>query len=168
MRERMSFWVALGTVVVCGLATGVVMHAVGVVLVADTLTARGQTLVSTARPEDATSALAAYVLLAAVVEAGLVKLAVAVLTRFRISFLRALSAGLVGGALGLLPLAALLARPEHAHTGTLMSIDAGVWMLAVPLSLAVISLHALLVAGLSEPRGSGAAFGAYTRAIGRS
>jgi hypothetical protein len=167
MRERMSFWVALGTVVVCGIATGVVMHAVGVMLVADTLTARGQTLVSTARPEDATSALAAYVLLAAVVEAVLVKLAVGALTAFRISFLRALSAGLVSGVAGLLPVAAVLARPEHAHAGTLTSIDAGVWMLALPLSLAVIALHALLVAGLAEPRGSGASFGAYTRALGR-
>jgi hypothetical protein len=164
----MNFWVALGTVVVCGIATGVVMHAVGVVLVANTLTARGQALVSTVHPEDATSAFATYALLAAVVEAVLVKLAVGTLTVFRISFLRALAAGLVSGVVGLLPVAAVLARPEHAHTGSLASIDLGVWMLAVPLSLAVIGLHALLVAGLAEPRGSGAAFGAYTRAIGRS
>jgi hypothetical protein len=168
MRERMSFWVALGTVVVCGIATGVVMHAVGVMFVANTVTARGQALVSTARPEDATSALVAYVLLAAVVEALLVKLAVAALTSFRITFLRALSAGLVSAVLGLLPVAAVLARPAHAHAGTLTGIDAGMWMLALPLSLAVIALHALLVAGLAEPRGSGASFGAYTRAMGRS
>jgi hypothetical protein len=167
MRERMSFWVALGTVVVCGIATGVVMHAVGVMLVANTLTARGQTLISTARPEDATSALAAYVLLAAVVEALLVKLAVGAFTAFRISFLRALAAGVASSVIGLLPLAAVLARPQHAHHGLLTSIDAGVWLLALPLSLAVIALHAMLVAGLAEPRGSGAAFGAYTRALGR-
>ena len=70
----MSFWVALGTVVVCGIATGIVMHAVGVIFVAGTLVARGQMLVSTAHPEDATSALATYALLAAVIEAMLVKL----------------------------------------------------------------------------------------------
>ena len=77
MGERMSFWVALGTVVVAGIATGVVMHAVGVIFVAGTLVARGQMLVSTAHPEDATSALATYALLTAVVEAMLVKLGVA-------------------------------------------------------------------------------------------
>ena len=72
MEQRMSFWVALGTVVVCGIATGVVMHAIGVIFVAGTLVARGQMLVSTARPEDATSALATFALLAAVVEAMLI------------------------------------------------------------------------------------------------
>ena len=163
----MSFWVALGTVLVCGIATGVVMHALGVMLVADTLTARGQTLVSTARPEDATCMLAAYVLLGVVVEAVLVKLAIGALTTFRISFLRVVSAGIVSGVLGLLPLAAVLTRPAQANAGTLTSIDAGVWMLALPLALAVIALHALLVLGLAEPRGSGAAFGAYSRSIGR-
>jgi hypothetical protein len=167
MRERMSFWIALGTVVVCGIAAGVVMHAVGVVLAADTVTARGKTLVLTARPEDATSALAAYVLLGVVVEAFLVKLAIGTLTAFRVSFLRAVGAGIVSGVLGLLPLAAVLARPSHPHAGTLTSIDAGVWMLALPLALAVIALHALLVAGLAEPRGSGASFGTYSRSIGR-
>lgn len=163
----MSFWVALGTVVVCGIATGVVMHAAGVMVAAGTLTARGQTLISSARPEDATSAFAAYVLLAAVVEALFVKLLVGAFTAFRLSFLRALAAGIVSSVIGLLPLAAVLSRPEHTHHGSLTSIDAGVWMLALPLSLAVIALHAMLVAGLAEPRGSGAAFGAYSRALGR-
>jgi len=41
-------------------------------------------------------------------------------------------------------------------------------MLALPLSLAVIGLHALLVAGLSEPRGSNGAWAAYARTAGRS
>jgi hypothetical protein len=162
----MSFWVALGTVVVCGIATGVVMHAVGVMLVAGTLTAHGQPLLTTARPEDAGSALAEYVLLAAVVEAVLVKLAVAALTGFTISLPRALAAGLVAGAAGLLPVAAVMARPEHT-TSTLTGIDAGYWMLALPLSLAVIGLHALLVAGLSEPRGSHGAWAAYARTASR-
>jgi hypothetical protein len=135
--------------------------------VADTLTARGQTLVSRARPEDATSALGAYVFLAAVVEAMFVKLSVGAFTAFRISFLRSLAAGVASGVIGLLPLAAVLARPEHTNHGPLTSIDAGVWMLALPLSLAVIALHAMLVAGLAEPRGSDAAFGAYSRALGR-
>jgi len=89
------------------------------------------------------------------------------MTTFRISFLKALAAGALSGVLGLLPVAAVLARPAHDHAGSLTSIDAGVWMLALPLSLAVIALHALLVAGLAEPRGSGASFGAYSRAVGR-
>lgn len=163
----MSFWVALGTVVVCGMATAVIMHAVGVVVVADTLTARGQMLLATARPEDATSALAMWVLLAAVVEAVLVKLGVGMLTAFRISLPRALAAGLVTSALGLLPLAAALARPDSVAPGTITGLDAGVWMLALPLSLAVLALHALLIAGLSEPRRSTGAWSAYNRAVGR-
>jgi hypothetical protein len=168
MGERMSFWVALGTVIVCGIATGIVMRAVGVMVVAHTLTARGELLVSTARPEDATSALAAYALLAAVVEAAFVKLAVGAVTSSRISFPRALAAGIVTGVIGILPAAAALASPAHADTGPLPGIDAGVWLLAVPLALAVLGLHALLVAGLSEPRGSGYAWSAYSRAAGRS
>jgi hypothetical protein len=103
----------------CGIATGVVMRAVGVVVVADTLTARGQMLFQTARPEDLTSALATWVLLAAVVEAALVKFGVGTLTSFRISFPRALAAGLVASALGLLPLAAVLARPDGATAARL-------------------------------------------------
>ena len=162
----MSFWVALGTVVVCGIATGVVLHAVGVVLVADTLRANGQALLSTARPEDAGSALVEYVLLAAVVEAVLVKLGVGALTGFRISFLRALAASLIAAAAGLAPIAAVLARPEHTSS-TLTGIDAGYWSLALPLSLAIVGLHALLVAGLSEPRRSRGSFAAYSRAAGR-
>ena len=71
MGERMSFWSALATVIVCGFATGIVMHALGVIVVSGTLMARGQALVSTASPEDATSALATYALLAAIVEAML-------------------------------------------------------------------------------------------------
>ena len=114
MGERMSFWVALGTVVVCGFATGIVMHALGVIFVAGTLVARGQTLVSTARPEDATSALATYALLAVIVEAMLIKLGVGALTRFTISFPRALGAGVLTGVLGVLPVAAVLARPVHS------------------------------------------------------
>jgi len=163
----MSFWVALGTVVVCGLATGIALRAAGVVLVADTLTARGQTLLAAARPEDATTALATWVLLAAIVEAVLVKLAVGALTGFRISFPRALAAGLVASALGLLPLAAVLARPPGS-AGTLTGLDAGFWMLALPLSAAVIGFHALLIAGLAEPRRSGGAWSAYNRTVGRT
>ena len=163
----MSFWVALGTVIVCGMATAVIMHAAGVVVVADTLTARGQMLLATARPEDATAALATWVLLAAVVEAVLVKLGVGTLTAFRISFPRALAAGLVTSALCLLPLAAMLAHPDSATPGTITGLDAGVWMLALPLSLAVLGLHALLIAGLSEPRRSTGAWSAYNRAAGR-
>jgi hypothetical protein len=166
MGERMSLWVALGTVVVCGIATAVVMHAAGVVLVADTLTARGQMLLATARPEDATSALATWVLLAAVVEAVLVKVGVGMLTGFRISFARALAAGLVASALGLLPLAAVLARPDGS-TGVLTGVDAGFWMLALPLSVAIVGVHALLVAGLAEPRRARGAWNAYNRTVGR-
>jgi hypothetical protein len=168
MGERPSFWVSLGIVVMCGIATGVVMRAVGVVVVADTLTARGQMLFQTARPEDLTSALATWVLLAAVVEAALVKFGVGTLTRFRISFPRALAAGLVASALGLLPLAAVLARPDGATAGSVGSLDAGVWLLALPLSLAVLGFHALLIAGLSEPRRSLGAWSAYNRSVGRS
>ena len=166
MEQRMSFWVALGTVVICGFATGVVMHTIGVIFVAGTLVARGQTLVSTARPEDATSALATYALLAAVVEAMLIKLGVSVLTRFTISFPRALGAGVLTGALGILPVAAVLARPVHSMVAA-PGIEPGFWMLALPLSLAVLGLHAVLVAGLSEPRGSRAMWNAYTRTAGR-
>jgi len=166
MEQRMSFWVALGTVVICGIATGVVMHAIGVIFVAGTLMARGQMLVSTARPEDATSALAAYALLAAVVEAMLIKLGVGTLTRFTISFPRALGAGILTGVLGLLPVAAVLARPVHSMVAA-PGIEPGFWMLALPLSLAVLALHAVLVAGLSEPRGSRAMWNAYARTAGR-
>ena len=166
MGERMSFWVALGTVVVCGIATGIVMHAVGVIFVAGTLVARGQMLVSTAHPEDATSALATYALLAAVIEAMLVKLGVGALTRFTISFPRALGAGLLTGVLGVLPAAAVLARPVHSMVAP-PGIEPGFWMLALPLSLAVLGLHAMLVAGLSEPRGSRAMWNAYARTAGR-
>jgi hypothetical protein len=167
MEQRMSFWVALGTVVVCGIATGIVMHAIGVIFVAGTLVARGQLLVSTARPEDATSALAAYALLAALVEAMLIKLGVGALTRFTISFPRALGAGILTGVLGLLPVAAVLARPVHS-TVAAPGTEPGFWMLALPLSLAVLALHAVLVAGLSEPRGSRAMWNAYARTAGRS
>lgn len=162
----MSFWIALGVVVVCGMATGVVMHAVGVIFVAGTLVARGQALVSTARPEDATSALATYALLAVVVEAMLVKLGVGALTRFTISLPRALGAGILTGVLGVLPALAVLARPVHSMVAP-PGIEPGIWMLALPLSLAVLALHALLVAGLSEPRGSHAMWRAYGRAVGR-
>lgn len=163
----MSFWVALGTVAVCGMATAVIMHAAGVVVVADTLTARGQMLLAGATPEDATPALAVWVLLAAVVEAVLVKLTVGGLTTFRISLPRALAAGLASSTLALLPLAAMLGRPDSAAPGTITGLDAGVWMLALPLSLAVLGLHALLIAGLSEPRRSSGAWSAYNRAVGR-
>jgi hypothetical protein len=166
MGERLSFWVALGTVVVCGIATGVVMHAVGVIFVAGTLVARGQALVSTARPEDATSALAMYAVMAAIVEAILIKLGVGALTRFTISFPRALGAGVLTGVLGLLPVAVVLARPVHSMVAA-PGIEPGFWMLALPLSLAVLGLHALLVAGLSEPRGSRTMWNAYARTAGR-
>jgi hypothetical protein len=166
MGNRMSFWVALGMVVVCGIATGVVMHAVGVIFVAGTFVARGQALVSTARPEDATSALATYALLAAVVEAAFVKLTVGALTPFTISFPRALGAGILTGVLGVLPAAAVLARPVHAMVAP-PGVEPGVWMLAVPLALGVLALHALLVAGLSEPHGSHGMWSAYGRTVGR-
>ena len=166
MGERMSFWVALGTVVVAGIATGVMMHAVGVIFVAGTLVARGQMLVSTAHPEDATSALATYALLTAVVEAMLVKLGVGALTQFTISLPRALGAGVLTGVLGVLPAAAVLARPVHSMVAP-PGIEPGFWMLAVPLSLAVLGLHAVLVAGLSEPRGSRTMWNAYARTVGR-
>jgi len=162
----MSFWVALGTVIVCGIATAVVMHAIGVVFVAGTLVARGQMLVSTARPEDAASALATYALLAAVVEAMLIKVGVAALTRFTMSFPRALGAGILTGVLGVLPAAVVLARPVHSMVAP-PGIEPGFWMLALPLSLAVLVLHAVLVAGLSEPRGSRAMWNAYARTVGR-
>jgi hypothetical protein len=166
MGERMSFWVALGMVVLCGIATGVAMHAVGVVLVAGTLVARGQALVTTARPEDATSALAAYALLAVIVEAVLIKLVVGALTPFTISLPRAVGAGVLTGVLGVLPVAAVLARPVHSTVAS-PGIEPGLWMLAVPLSLGVLALHALLVAGLSEPRRADRAWSAYNRTVGR-
>jgi len=162
----MSFWAGLGTVIACGIATGFVMHAVGVTIVADSLRANGHALLSTARPEDAGSALVEYVLLAALVEAVLVKLVVGVLTGFTISLPRALAAGVIAGAAGLAPVAAVLARPEHAGS-TLPGIDAGYWMLVGPLSLGIVALHGILVAALSEPRGSHGAFVAYARAAGR-
>jgi hypothetical protein len=99
------------------------------------------------------------------VEAVLVKLAVGALTSFTISLPRALAAGLVAGAAGLLPVAAVLARPEHTG-GSLAGIDAGYWMLALPLSLAVLGLHAVLVAGLSESRRANGAWAAYNRTAG--
>ena len=166
MGQRMSFWVARGMVVLCGIATGVVLHAVGVFFVAGTLVARGQALVSTARPEDPTSALATYALLAAVVEAAFVKLVVGALTPFTISFARALGAGVLAGVLGLVPVAAVLARPVHSMVAP-PGIEPGFWMLALPLSLAVLALHALLIAGLSEPRGSHRMWSAYSRTVGR-
>jgi hypothetical protein len=153
-------------VVLCGIATGVVMHAVGVIFVAGTFVARGQALVSTARPEDATSALATYALLAAVVEAAFVKLTVGALTPFTISLPRALGAGILTGVLGVLPAAAVLARPVHAMVAP-PGVEPGVWMLAVPLALGVLALHALLVAGLSEPHGSHGMWSAYGRTVGR-
>ena len=166
MGERMSFWVALGTVIVCGFATAIVMHAVGVIFVAGTLMARGQALVSTASSEDATSALATYVLLAVIVEALLIKISVGALTQFTISLPRAVGAGVLTGVLGLLPVAAVLARPVHTMVAA-PGIAPGVWMLALPLSLLVLMLHAVLVAGLSEPRGSHRAWNAYARTVGR-
>jgi len=162
----MSFWVALGTVVVCGFATGIVMHAVGVIFVAGTLMARGQALVSTASPEDATSALATYALLAVIVEALLIKISVGALTQFTISLPRAIGAGVLTGVLGLLPVAAVLARPVSSMVAP-PGIEPGVWMLALPLSLLVLTLHAVLVAGLSEPRGSRRMWSAYARTVGR-
>jgi hypothetical protein len=166
MGERMSIWVALGTVAVAGAVTGVVMHAVGVTMAADSLRASGHALLSTARPEDAGPALAEYVLLAAVVEAVLVKLVVGALTGFAISLPRALAAGRIVGAAGLAPVVAVLARPAHSSSA-LNGVDTGYRMLVVPLSLAILAVHALLVAGLSEPRGSHGAFVAYTRAARR-
>ena len=166
MGERMSFWVALGTVIVCGFAMGIVMHALGVIIVSGTLMARGQALVSTASPEDATSALATYALLAVIVEAMLIKLSVGALTRFTISFPRAFGAGVLTGVLGLLPVAAVLARPVRSMVAA-PGIAPGVWLLAVPLSLLVLMLHAVLVAGLCEPRGSHTIWNAYARAAGR-
>jgi hypothetical protein len=166
MGERMSFWVTLGVVVVSGMVTGVVMRAVGVALVAGTFVAHGQALVATAHPEDASSALATYVLLAVVVEAILVKLTVGALTRFTISLPRAVGAGVLTGVLGLLPVAAVLARPVHSMAAS-PGIEPGFWMLALPLSLAVVALHAILVAGLSEPRGSHDMWRAYGRSAGR-
>ena len=166
MGERMSFWVALGTVVVCGFATGIVMHAVGVIFVAGTLMARGQALVSTASPEDATSALAVYALLAVLVEALLIKITVGAMTQFTISLPRAFGAGVLTGVLGLLPVAAVVARPVSSMVAP-PGIEPGVWMLALPLSLLVLMLHAVLVAGLSEPRGSRRMWNAYARTVGR-
>jgi hypothetical protein len=166
MGKRLSFWVALGTVAVCGVVTGDVMHALGVVFVAGTLVARGQALVATAHPEGATSALATYALVAVIVEAVLVKLVVGGLTRFTISFPRALGAGVLTGVLGLAPVAAVLARPVHSMVAP-PGIEPGFWMLALPLSLAVLTLHALLLAGLSEPRGSHGMWSTYSRAAGR-
>jgi hypothetical protein len=166
MGERMSFWIALGVVVVCGMVTGIVMRAVGVAFVAGTFVAHGHALVATARPEDASSALATYVLLAVVVEAMLVKLGVGALTRFTISLPRALGAGVLTGVLGVMPAAAVLARPVHSMVAA-PGIEPGFWMLALPLSLAVLALHALLVAGLSEPRGSHDMWRAYGRTVGR-
>ena len=101
-----------------------------------------------------------------IVEAALIKLVVGALTPFAISLPRAVGAGVLTGVLGVLPVAAVLARPVHSTVAS-PGIEPGLWMLAVPLSLGVLAIHALLVAGLSEPRRADRAWSAYNRTVGR-
>jgi hypothetical protein len=164
MGNRLSFWAALGTVVVCGLVTGVVMRTAGFAVLSRMLTAPGDPLRRI--EQDAWTLLLGYLLLAIVVEAAFVKFAIGWLTSFTITFPRALGAGLLAGVVGLAPFAIMLSRALHP-TAAAPGIQPALWMLSGPLSLAVLALHALLVAGLAEPRRSDDIWTAYSRTIGR-
>ena len=71
--------------------------------------------------------------------------------------------GILTGVLGLHAVAAVLARPVHSMVAA-PGIEPGFWMLALPLSLAVLALQRLSPA--SPSRSGSRAWNAYARTVG--
>lgn len=161
--HRLSVWAAIAIVVV----SGIVAWVVEAVLAAPVLSRQDGWASLHGSVAEATLARPALVTIALgiLLEAVVVKMAVAVLTPFRIRLLRAAGAGMAATALGMLPLVVLLTHPI-VPGGPVPGVAIGAGVLMLPVAIAALVLQGWLVAVLAERPGAGGSFAGYTRALG--
>jgi hypothetical protein len=163
--HRLSVWAAIAIVFLSGIVAWLLEAALTapVVLRHDGWASLHRSAATAALGRPAIASIVLGILL----EAAVVKLAVAVLTPFRIRLLRSAAAGMVATALAMLPLVVLLTHPI-VPGGPVPGVVIGAGVLMLPVAIAALVLQGWLIAVLAERPGSGGSFAGYTRALGRA